>query len=259
MITIKNKAALRKMADAGSLLVDIFQELKSLVNPGVTTGALDAFIADALIKRGMVSKTKGYKGYAHVSCISINDEVVHGIPRSDRVLCAGDLVSIDVCASHKGYCADMARTFCVGPVSQLAQRLCVAVQAVLDKGIEQARAGNHLSDISAAIGREAERQGFAVVRDFAGHGIGKYMHEDPEVLNYGVPGKGPVLRAGMTLALEPMITTGDYNVVIDPDGWTVHTADGSLAVHVEDTVAVTDGNPLVLTRKTGTLREDAET
>ncbi|PKN03530.1 type I methionyl aminopeptidase, partial [Candidatus Dependentiae bacterium HGW-Dependentiae-1] len=165
-------------------------------------------------------------------------------------------VSIDICASHNGYCADMARTFCVGDVSSQARRLRVAAQLVLDKGIEKACAGNHLSDISAAIQQEAERQGFAVVRDFAGHGIGKSMHEDPEVLNYGQPGKGPILRAGMTLALEPMITTGSYKVFIEKDGWTARTVDGSLAAHVEDTVAVTEGQPQVLTRGMGVFRED---
>ncbi len=257
MITIKNKMALRKMAQAGSLLADLFQELKLHVQSGVSTGTIDAFIADGLTKRSLVSRTKGYKGYAHVSCISINDEVVHGVPRFDRFLQEGDLVSIDVCASHNGYCADMARTVCVGAVFDQARKLCLAVQQTLDKGIATARAGNHLSDISAAMQQEAERQGFAVVRDFAGHGIGKYMHEDPEILNYGVPGTGPVLQAGMTLALEPMITAGSYKVFIDRDGWTVRTADGSLAAHEEDTVAVTDGEPQVLTRNMGAFREDA--
>jgi methionyl aminopeptidase len=257
MITIKNKTALRKMAHAGSLLADMFQELTLQIKPGVTTGVLDAFVADSLTRNGLVSRTKGYKGYRHVSCISINDEVVHGIPRADRALCDGDIVSIDVCASYNGYCADMARTVCVGSVADPARALCKAVRAALDKGIEQARTGNHLSDVSAAIQQEAERHGFAVVRDFAGHGIGKYMHEDPEVLNYGSPGNGPLLREGMTFALEPMITNGSYKVFIDHDGWTVRTVDGSLAAHMEDTIVVTDDKPLVLTRKLGISREDA--
>ncbi len=255
MITIKNKATIRKMAQAGSLLDQLFKELTLRVQPGVSTADLDAFIAQKLAEVKMLSRTKGYKGYQHVSCISINDEVVHGIPRADRFLRDGDLVSIDVCASLNGYCADMARTFCVGHVTALARQLNDAAQQVLNNGIEQAREGNHLSDISAAIQTEAERHGFSVVRDFAGHGIGKNMHEDPEVLNYGMPGKGPILRAGMTLAIEPMITTGSYEVVIERDGWTASTADGSLAAHVEDTVAITDGQPLILTR--GKVREDA--
>lgn len=257
MIIIKNKAAVRKMAKAGLLLEQIFQDLKFLIKPGISTAFLDAFIDQELVKKMLISRTKGYMGYKHASCISINDEVVHGIPRDDRVLRDGDIVTVDICASHKGYCADMARTYCVGIVSRQAQLLCEVVSRALDKGIEKARAGNYLSDISAAIQQEAERFGCAVVRDFAGHGIGKCMHEDPEILNYGQPGKGPILREGMTLALEPMITAGGHAVFIESDGWTARTVDGSLAAHMEDTVAITNGDPLVLTRGDGLIREDA--
>ena len=181
-------------------------------------------------------RTKGYMGYRYASCISLNDEVVHGIPSSSRIVCAGDLVKIDVCAAYQGFFADMARTFLVEPINQKVQQFVNVAYMALDKGIDKAMAGNRLSDISSAIQQEVERHGYGVVRDFAGHGIGRAMHEDPEILNYGVPGKGPLLKKGMALALEPMITMKEYMVFVAHDGWTVKTVDGSLAAHVEDTV-----------------------
>ena len=162
----------------------------------------------------------------------------------------GDLVKVDVCASWNGYCADMARSFFVGePLTEEAKKLVEVARQALDKGIEKACVGNRLSDISSAIQHEVEKYGFGVVRDFAGHGIGKKMHEEPEVLNYGRPGCGPILKEGMTLAIEPMITAGKYAVYVAPDGWTVKTVDGSLAAHVEDTIAITNTGPIILTRK----------
>lgn len=236
------------MAHAGYLLEGILQEIASHVLPGVTTLALDQFIEQQIKQKGLVSKMKGYHGYRHVSCISLNDVVVHGVPHATNILKNGDLVKIDVCVSWQGYCADMARSFYVGTPTQEMITLVTVAQSSLDAGIAKAVVGNHLTDISAAIQQEVEAAGFGVVRDFAGHGIGKNMHEDPEVLNYGAPGKGPVLRAGMVLALEPMITAGQYDVVVTNDGWTVKTRDGSLAMHVEDTVAITNDGPVVLTR-----------
>jgi methionyl aminopeptidase len=247
MITIKNKQAIRKMYTAGQLLVEIFDKIDPLIQPGVSTQELDAWITRQLVEKGLTSECKGYAGYQHVSCISLNDEVVHGIP-SQQVLAAGDLVKIDVCASWKGYCADLARCFFVGEGSEKMKQLVAVAQSSLDKGIEQARSGNHLSDISAAVQQEVEKHGFGVVRDFAGHGIGKKMHEAPEILNYGKPGEGPVLRVGMALAIEPMITAGDYRVYITDDGWTVRTVDGSWAAHVEDTVVILENGPYILTR-----------
>lgn len=238
------------MEEAGSLLAELFCALEAHICSGINTLALDAWIDQELIKKGLKSKTKGYMGYRHASCISVNDEVVHGVPSKAKVLKDGDVVKVDVCASWKGYCADMARTFFVGTASEDAKKLAFVAQSALDKGIAQAREGNRLSDISAAIQAEVERHGYGVVRDFAGHGIGKQLHEDPEVLNYGKPGQGPVLRAGMTLAIEPMITMGKYDVYITSDGWTVKTRDTSLAAHVEDTIAITQGNPKILTRNT---------
>jgi methionyl aminopeptidase len=197
----------------------------------------------------LVSQTKGYKGYKHVCCISINDEVVHGVPDAKKILREGDLVKVDVCAALDGYCADMTRCFFVGASgSDEARRLVDTAYAALDKGIEKAVSGNRLSDISAAIQQEVERQGFGVVRIFAGHGIGKRMHEEPEILNYGIPGRGPLLQVGMAFALEPMITYGHHDVYITRDGWTAKTVDKSLAAHVEDTVIITEHGPRVITR-----------
>lgn len=248
MIIIKNKIAIQKMAMAGKLLSEIVADGASLVKEDASTFEIDAWIAQQISKKGLVSEMKGYKGYANVSCISVNDEVVHGVPSQAKILKNGDLVKIDVCASWKGYCADMARCFFVGDVSQDIKKMVEVAQASLDKGIEKARPGNRLSDISAAVQEEVERYGYGVVRDFAGHGIGKEMHEEPEIVNFGKPGLGPVLRAGMAFAIEPMITLGDYKVSVSKDGWTVKTADKSFAAHVEDTVVITEQGPYIITR-----------
>lgn len=249
MIHIKNKISIQKMAQAGSLLSEILDSVNQLMKPGISTAEIDAWIEAQLKEKGLISSVKGYMGYRHVSCISINDIVVHGVPRSDCFLKLGDLVKIDVCASWNGYCADMARSFFVGQPSQEAKKLVDVAQQALKKGIEQARVGNKLSDISAAIQEEVEKYGFGVVRDFAGHGIGRNMHEAPEIVNYGKPGKGPVLREGMTFAIEPMITAGKYDVYVTNDGWTVKTVDRSLAAHVEDTIVITSVGPVILTNK----------
>ena len=248
MITIKNKASIAKMEQAGKLLSEVFDGVASLIRSGVSTLELDAWIDNQLRAKGLVSKTKGYRGYQHSSCISVNDEVVHGVPCASKIVQSGDVIKVDICASWRGYCADMARVFFVGIVSEKAKHLAMVAQSALNKGIKQARAGNCLSDISAAIQQEVERHGYGVIRDFAGHGIGKHMHEDPEILNYGTPGQGPVLQPGMTLAIEPMITMGGYEVYVVEDGWTVKTKDESLAAHVEDTIVVTEDEPKVLTR-----------
>lgn len=249
MITIKSKAAIAKMIEAGKRLTSIFSELPTVISVGKTTAEIDTWIEKSIIDKGLTSRMKGYHGYRHVSCISLNDIVVHGVPRSDVRIRDKDVVKIDVCVSWQGYCADMARSFFVGDVSQVAKDLVQTAQASLDKGIEQAVIGSKLTNISAAIQHEVERCGYGVVRDFAGHGIGKKMHEDPEILNYGVAGKGPTLQQGMAFALEPMITAGAYDVFVDKDNWTVKTKDGSLAAHVEDTVIVTQNGPMIITRE----------
>ena len=239
------------MQEAGKLLSSIFDDIASMITPGITTLELDSWIEQQLRAKGLVSKMKGYRGYPHVSCVSVNDEVVHGVPLATKKLNNGDLVKVDVCASWRGYCADMARVFFVGAESQMPaqlKKLVEVTQQALAKGISKAVVGNRLSDISAAIQQEIEAHGFGVVRDFAGHGIGKQMHEDPEVLNYGKPGQGPILQHGMALAIEPMVTMGNYDVYITKDRWTAKTVDKSMAVHIEDTVVITNDGPQVITR-----------
>lgn len=250
MITIKNKASIRKMEQAGELLATIFEEVASLIKPGVSTLRLDQVIEQRITEKNLQSKMKGYMGYTHVSCISVNEEVVHGVPSEKKILKKGDLVKIDVCASWRGYCADMARSFYVGEMPEHVSRFVSNAQRALNKGIAQAVPGKRLGDISAAIQKEIEAEGYGIVRDFAGHGIGKQMHEEPEILNVGSAGKGPLLRPGMAFAIEPMITMGTHDVYIDEDGWTVKTTDNSLATHVEDTVVVTELGPKIITRTT---------
>lgn len=249
MIPIKDELSISKMLKTGQLLVDVFDCIVQLVKAHTSTFELDSLIERELKVRNLVSGSKGYKGFRYSSCISLNDEVVHGVPHPCRLIKAGDLVKIDICAAHNGYFADMARTFVVESADQSILKFVDVAYRTLNKGIEQAVVGNRLSDISAAICSEVEKHGYGVVRDFAGHGIGKLMHEEPEILNYGVKGKGPVLKHGMAFALEPMITMKDYQVFIAKDGWTVKTVDGSLAAHVEDTVIVTDNGPMIITRK----------
>jgi len=250
MITLKNETAFASMRVAGQKLAEMFELLKGFIAPGVTTLAIDDYVAAYIKKHGLVSAMLGYAGtYKHVTCISLNDVVVHGIPSDKTVLAVGDLVKVDVCASWQGYCADMARCFFVEKSpSDGASKLVDVAYASLDAGIRHAVPGGKLSDISAAVQREVEAAGFGVVRDFAGHGIGRNMHEAPEILNYGRPGRGPVIREGMAFAIEPMITYGDYAVYIAQDGWTAKTVDKSLAAHVEDTVFVTQHGPQIITR-----------
>ena len=249
MITLKNSYARERMAVAGRLLAELFRGMEHWIEPGMSTLQVDTYIEEYLKKNKMVSSTKGYLGrYNHSSCISINDEVVHGVPRDTMKIVQGDLVKIDVCASYDGYCADMARSLFIGSVSEEVIAFVDAAQASLDAGIREAVAGERLSNISAAIQDVVEGHGYGVVREFAGHGIGKKMHEDPEILNYGKPGCGPVMKPGMAFAIEPMITMGDFRVYILEDGWTVKTVDKSLAAHVEDTVIVTEHGPEIITR-----------
>lgn len=248
MISIKNKISVAKMERAGLLLQEVFDDIFSFIKEGVSTLDIDTKIAQLLKEKNLTSKALGYRGYKHVSCISVNDVVVHGIPTASQILCEGDLVKVDICASYDGYCADMARAYFIGKPKPEVEKLVAVAESALKKGIEKARVGNRLGDISAAIQTEVEKHGFGVVRDFAGHGIGKQMHEDPEILNYGKPGQGPLLQVGMTFAIEPMITQGNYKVYVAEDGWTVKTLDKSLAAHVEDTIAITADEPKVLTR-----------
>ncbi len=251
MIIIKNKIAIEKMRVAGRLLAEMFESLGEQVVVGATTLHIDEFIARAMKSLGLKPECKGYAGYQHVSCISLNDVVVHGVPSNKVILKSGDFVKIDIVGSRKGYCADMARYFFVGQVSSEVKNIAKIAQSSLDKAIDLVIDGNRVSDLSACIQKEVESNSYNVVRVFAGHGIGKSMHEDPEIPNYGVPGRGATLRSGMTLAIEPMLTQGSFDIKIMSDGWTAKTVDGGLAAHVEDTVLVTDNGPEVLTRING--------
>lgn len=247
MITIKDAAAIKKMEITGKVLANLFKALPSLIVPGAIVLDIENYIAQYQSQHNLISCSKGYMGYRHTSCISINNTVVHGVPGSQKIK-EGDMVKVDVCASLNGYCADMARCFFVGKVSKKAKELVDVAWSALNKGISQAKPGNRVGDISAAIQVEVESHGYGIVREFAGHGIGKNMHEAPEILNYGKTGTGPIIKAGMAFAIEPIITAGDYNVYIAKDGWTAKTVDGSLAAHVEDTVVITEKGPKIITR-----------
>jgi methionyl aminopeptidase len=246
---VKNVQALEKMRTAGKLLAEIFENILPQIHCEQSTQAIDAWIAQELVKKNLVSQSMGYHGYRHVSCISVNNVVVHGVPSNQVILQAGDLVKVDVCAAWNGYCADMARGFMVEGVHDAKkQHLMDVAKHALDYGIAQAIEGNRLYDISATIQQYVESHGYGVVRDFAGHGIGKRMHEQPDVPNFGVAGTGMRLLEGMTFAVEPMITQGSYAVYVESDGWTVKTKDGSWAAHIEDTIVVGKNGPEILTR-----------
>jgi methionyl aminopeptidase len=246
-ITLKSASELDLMRTAGRIVGECLLELGGRVKPGVTTGELDAFAYEFFVKRGCKPAFKGYHGYPATICSSINEQVVHGIPGS-KVLKEGDIVGIDVGAFYEGYCGDSARTFPVGKVQAETQRLLDVTRKALDFGIAQCVQGNRLGDIGHAVETWVVSQGFSVVRDFVGHGIGREMHEDPQVPNYGKPQQGPRLAVGMCLALEPMVNAGREDVRVLSDGWTVVTKDGSFSAHFEDTVAIGAEGPMNFTR-----------
>lgn len=235
------------MRQAGKVVAETLYELGKRVKPGVTTGELNEFADEFIRKCGCVPAFLNYQGFPASICTSINNEVVHGIPGL-RKLENGDIISIDVGAFYRGYCGDAAYTFPVGDISPEAERLIEVTKQSLYVGIEKAVSGNRIGDIGAAIQTFVEDNGYNVVRAFVGHGIGQKMHEDPQVPNFGTPGRGPRLEPGMTLAIEPMVNIGTYDVAIMPNKWTVVTKDGSLSAHFEHTVLVTGGKPEILTR-----------
>ena len=247
-IIVKNKLAKGRMRIAGKLLASVMNEITQQVVEGTSTLALDAAIEASMREKQLIPECKGYGSYEYASCISLNDVIVHGVPSKEVILKSGDFVKIDIVGSYKGYCADMARYFFVGKASQVAKKLADVAQQALDVAISKVAPGVFLSDISATVQAIVEDAGFSVIRDFAGHGIGKSIHEEPEIPNYGKPGEGPILREGMTLAIEPMIAEKHYAVKIMPDGWTAKTQDGGLAAHVEDTLLVTSDGVEILTR-----------
>lgn len=235
------------MREAGRISARALRLVGEAVRPGITTAELDAIAEAAIRENGAAPAFKGYHGFPATLCTSLNDQVVHGIPSPKVVLAEGDVLSVDVGAVFGGYYGDNAATFPVGAISNTASRLLETTAACLDAGIEQCRAGQRLFDIGAAVQAVAEAEGFGVVREYVGHGIGRAMHEDPNVPNYGAAGTGPRLEVGMVLAIEPMINAGTHHVDALSDGWTVVTRDRSLSAHFEHTVAITQEGPVVLT------------
>lgn len=244
----KSAAELEKMHHAGLVVWEVLNGLRERVRPGVTTLELEEFAAGRAAERKVRPAFKGYRGYPCVLCASVNKEVVHGIPSKSRTLQEGDIISLDFGVEYQGYYGDAAVTVPVGKINPAREKLLRVTRESLDKAIENVRPGNHLGDIGAAVQKWVEKDGFSVVRDFVGHGIGTKMHEEPNVPNYGEPGKGPRLEEGMVFAIEPMVNAGGPGVRVLEDHWTAVTADGSDSAHFEHTVAVTSNGPWVLTR-----------
>jgi len=252
VIIRKSQQEIETMARAGAVVADTLSLLEESIQPGITTGELDVIAEEFIRSRGGEPTFKGYKGYPAATCLSPNTMVVHGIPGRQR-LQDGDILSVDVGVTLDGFVADSAWTFPVGTISADAQRLLDVCQTALEAGIEQARVGNTIGDISRAVQTVTEAAGFSVIRSLVGHGVGRSMHEDPQVPNFVSSHRGPELKEGMTLAIEPMITAGAPEVYIHDDDWSISSADGSLAAHFEHTVAVTGQGPRILTARTGVL------
>lgn len=248
MIIRKTREQIAKMRDAGKVVAEVLALMGEYAKPGISTAELDQIAEAHIRKSGAIPTFLGYGGFPASICASINEEVIHGIPRKDRFLEAGDIISIDVGATFRGYVGDAARTFPVGEVNEEAARLIRVTEESFFEGLKQAVAGNKLGDVSHAVQRHVEKNGFSVIRDYTGHGVGQKMHEDPSVPNYGKSGKGPRLKPGLTIALEPMVAAGHYSLKTLGDHWTCVTRDGSMAAHYENTFAVTDGEPEILTR-----------
>jgi methionyl aminopeptidase len=245
VIIIKSPREIEQLKKSCAIVVEVFRELKKVVAPGITTKELDQISEKIILSRGALPAFKGYRGFPASLCVSINEEVVHGIP-SQRKLKEGDIVSLDAGVNLNGYFGDGAVTLPVGEVGREAKRLLEVTERALYIGIEKTRAGNRLFDISYAIQSWVESHGFSVVRDFVGHGIGRDLHEEPQIPNFGSPHQGPRLEKGMVFALEPMVNEGTYEVKVLSDGWTVVTADGKRSAHFEHTIAITDGGAEIL-------------
>lgn len=248
MVILKSQREIEIMRKANIIVAEVLQELRSIVSPGISTKDIDAFAEDYVKKKGVKAAFKGYNGFPSSVCASVNDVVVHGIPSSKRVLKDGDIIGVDFGVCFDGYFGDAAITLPVGNVSPEAERLMRVTEESLYKAIEKVQVGNRLSDISSAVQVHVEKHGFSAVREFVGHGIGKSLHEQPQVPNFGPPGKGVKLEEGMVLAIEPMINAGESGVKVEADGWTAVTKDGSLSAHFEHSVAVTKDGPYILSR-----------
>ncbi|MBQ3053999.1 MAG: type I methionyl aminopeptidase [Clostridia bacterium] len=242
MISIKSEQELLKMRRAGEVVAGVFEVIQSEIKPGVSTAHIDKIVYEYITKQGCTPSFKGYGGFPASICTSVNEEVVHGIP-GNRILKDGDILSVDVGACFEGYHADAARTYPVGNITPEAQRLIDVTKESFFVGMKQATAGNRIGDIASAIQQYVESQGYSVVRALVGHGIGAKLHEDPEVPNYGIAGRGARLQKGMTIAVEPMVNMGHYDVYTLDNEWTVVTDDNSLSAHYENTVIITDGEP----------------
>ena len=247
MIIIKNSEQLKLMREAGRITAEALMVAKEAVRPGISTLELDAKIRRHIEKSGAIPSFLGYSGFPGSACISINNEVIHGIPSAKRVLCEGDVVKIDVGARFRGYNGDSARTFPVGKVSDEALRLISVTEMSFYEAMKYAKAGNRVGDIGFAVENFVISNGFTVVKSYTGHGVGAELHEEPEIPNYGRAGRGARLYSGMTLAIEPMVNAGGEGVRVLKDGWTVVTNDGKLSAHYENSIAITDGDPIILT------------
>lgn len=247
MIVLKTSRELGIMKEACSIAAGALQTVGNAVEEGITTAELDALAEKYIRSRGGEPNFKNYNGFPATACISINNEVIHGIPSKSRKICAGDIVSVDLGAKFQGYHGDNAATFACGDISEEAKRLIDVTRDALYEGINAARAGSRIGDIGSAVQRTVEAAGFSVVRQYVGHGIGTQLHEAPEVPNFGTAGRGIRLLPGMTLAIEPMVNAGGFDVKVLPDGWTVKTRDGSLSAHFEHTVVITPDGPKIMT------------
>jgi methionyl aminopeptidase len=246
MIILKSEREIKLMQEAGKLLADCHKEIAQLIRPGITTLAIDAFVESYLAKHGATPEQKGYHGYPYATCASVNDEICHGFPRK-KPLRDGDIVTIDMVVNLNGALADSAWSYAVGTASAETKRLFEITKTALYKGIEKAVVGNRIGDIGHAIQTYVEAEGYSVVRDFTGHGLGRDLHEDPAVPHFGVPGKGAKLKAGMVITIEPMVSVGAWQCKMDQNGWTARTVDGSRSAQYEHTLAITEAGPLILT------------
>lgn len=249
MIVLKSAREIELMRKAGHVLADVMDRLRVFVKPGMSTSEIDEEVERIIVERRATPAFKGYRGFPATACISINEEVVHGIPSPARRLKEGDIVGLDLGCIVEGYYADCAFTLAIGEIPPAVQKLVDVTRESLELAIAQCWPGRRLGDVSHAVQSHVERHGLAVVRAFVGHGIGRHLHEEPQIPNFGEPGRGPQLKTGMVLAIEPMVTMGTWEVKILEDGWTAVTKDGSLAAHFEHTVAITDHGPDVLTRR----------
>lgn len=246
MIVLKSAREIEKMKEAGKLLASVHKELRTFIKPGVTTWEIDEFVEDYLKKHGATPQQKGYRDYKYATCASINDEVCHGFPRKEA-LKEGDIVTVDMVVNLKGALADSAWSYAVGEVSEEAQRLLDVTKEALYRGIAASVSGNRIGDIGHAIQSYVEAEGFSVVREFIGHGIGTVIHEKPDIPHYGLPGRGSRIKEGMVFTIEPMVNIGEWKTKMDSNGWTARTVDGKLSAQYEHTIAITKDGPVILT------------